>query len=556
LVALPSAITGQSTISGRITRINDAERWIQLSTGHVLSLAEKHYPAAVTVGSEVNVNVLNFSDGTGLVESLASGPPTLAGEEGLPGVVVIPIKCLFLRIAPPHGGNRAIFHEPLGYFYKGVYWLEQGMRLAVTGKCPTNDNLSYSMKLVLEYTTSDGIKKTNTLALSLTTGSAPVKLPTDVNPNVAAMLSATILRSKNCGSVMGRSLGLCSTEIVCVQSYWLRVRGRNAYAQVSYKTTEFALPDAPISPIYSGTHTENLVLNQVAGFTELEFTAMGYGQTNFLQSTFPEVRAVVGQQLFAVHIYDYDFVDLADPDPFAKWGTDKRSALIWPKVVGKRNGYAFSYGCLLPAIKRDMVRSCERPAQPPNYPALKNTYYRLPFHQSDYNWKQGQGNFGTFTHTNLARYSFDMGAPAGTLIRAARGGVVEAITESFSLNGWDPVNKQCTNFNANSVLIRHFDDTFGLYVHMPFNGVVVNKGDRVYRGDVLGAVGKTGCATGDHLHFAALAHSYGPTLPITFEAWTVCTDQSNNKYPCAPSRACYIPVSGDKLFSTNKEWDQ
>lgn len=49
------------------------------------------------------------------------------------------------------------------------------------------------------------------------------------------------------------------------------------------------------------------------------------------------------------------------------------------------------------------------------------------------------------------------------------------------------------------VRIRHTDDQETLYAHM--NRVAVKAGDTVRRGDILGAMGRTGNATGVHLHY-------------------------------------------------------
>lgn len=49
--------------------------------------------------------------------------------------------------------------------------------------------------------------------------------------------------------------------------------------------------------------------------------------------------------------------------------------------------------------------------------------------------------------------------------------------------------------------IRHDDGKVTLYAHMSPGSRKVSVGDRVYRGQVIGKVGKTGNATGVHLHF-------------------------------------------------------
>lgn len=82
----------------------------------------------------------------------------------------------------------------------------------------------------------------------------------------------------------------------------------------------------------------------------------------------------------------------------------------------------------------------------------------------------------------------DIGAPAGTPILAAADGEV-IISRSGGWNGG----------YGNYVVIKHPNGTQTLYAHNTRNNVSV--GDSVKQGDVVGFVGATGKATGQHLHF-------------------------------------------------------
>ncbi len=55
--------------------------------------------------------------------------------------------------------------------------------------------------------------------------------------------------------------------------------------------------------------------------------------------------------------------------------------------------------------------------------------------------------------------------------------------------------------DANFITIKHNDGTYGKYVHLKQNGVEVQVGDIVQRGDFLGYSGHTGFTNGPHLHF-------------------------------------------------------
>ncbi|MCB9592067.1 MAG: M23 family metallopeptidase [Sandaracinaceae bacterium] len=80
----------------------------------------------------------------------------------------------------------------------------------------------------------------------------------------------------------------------------------------------------------------------------------------------------------------------------------------------------------------------------------------------------------------------DIGAPAGTAIRAVNDGLV--LYSFNSMRGY-----------GNSVVILHADGTVSLYAHC--QATYVFAGQRVERGRVIAEVGHTGLAHGDHLHF-------------------------------------------------------
>lgn len=82
----------------------------------------------------------------------------------------------------------------------------------------------------------------------------------------------------------------------------------------------------------------------------------------------------------------------------------------------------------------------------------------------------------------------DLGAPTGTPILAAAGGTV-IIAKSGGWNGG----------YGSYVVITHGNGTQTLYGHM--SKVFTSVGASVEKGEVIGAVGMTGEATGPHLHF-------------------------------------------------------
>jgi hypothetical protein len=80
------------------------------------------------------------------------------------------------------------------------------------------------------------------------------------------------------------------------------------------------------------------------------------------------------------------------------------------------------------------------------------------------------------------------------LVRAAAPGTITFVEE-----GQFDRNTSCTG-NWNAVRIQHANGYDTIYGHLKRNSVVVNVGDTVAAGQVLGVAGSSGCSTQAHLH--------------------------------------------------------
>ena len=119
--------------------------------------------------------------------------------------------------------------------------------------------------------------------------------------------------------------------------------------------------------------------------------------------------------------------------------------------------------------------------------------YDLPFKPgTTHQVVQGYG--GRFSHHHKAALDFDL--PEGTGVYAAREGMVYSFREDSEKGGLFSANS-----DANYIIIRHRDGSFGCYWHLQQNGVVVKKGN-VAKGQLIGYSGHTGFALRPHLHFA------------------------------------------------------
>ncbi|MDR2208367.1 MAG: M23 family metallopeptidase [Azoarcus sp.] len=131
----------------------------------------------------------------------------------------------------------------------------------------------------------------------------------------------------------------------------------------------------------------------------------------------------------------------------------------------------------------------------------KHARYHLPFPKGTMFLvvqEPGSSLGALITHNNdLTRYAVDFGVPEGTLVTAAREGVVIATKDTFTEGRPDPA----LNDKGNYVSIMHPDHSIGNYGHLAPRSVLVKPGQRVYAGDAIAYSGNTGFTYGPHLHF-------------------------------------------------------
>lgn len=119
--------------------------------------------------------------------------------------------------------------------------------------------------------------------------------------------------------------------------------------------------------------------------------------------------------------------------------------------------------------------------------------YQLPFAPGTSHFVV-QGYYGWFSHQG--RLALDFKMPVGTKVYAARGGVVVRVRESGTKGGWNEKYRS----EGNNIVIQHEDGSRAGYWHLQFEGALVNVGDTVKQGQLIGLSGKTGYTTAPHLH--------------------------------------------------------
>ena len=121
--------------------------------------------------------------------------------------------------------------------------------------------------------------------------------------------------------------------------------------------------------------------------------------------------------------------------------------------------------------------------------------YALPYEEGKA-FYMVQGYFSAFTHRERVALDFKM--KKGTRICAARDGVVVRIKEDGDRGGLRRKYRPYGNY----IVIQHEDSSRAGYWHLQKNGVLVNVGDTVSKGQVIGLSGKTGYSFIPHLHFS------------------------------------------------------
>ena len=128
--------------------------------------------------------------------------------------------------------------------------------------------------------------------------------------------------------------------------------------------------------------------------------------------------------------------------------------------------------------------------------------YDLPY-QPGKKYRVIQGYFSHYTHKERAALDFNL--RRGDSITAARGGVVTRVKEDGTKGGL----KKKYRSHGNNIIIQHADGSRAGYWHLQHNGALVNTGDSVKQGQVIGLAGKTGYAFVPHLHFLVWKYEKG-----------------------------------------------
>lgn len=120
--------------------------------------------------------------------------------------------------------------------------------------------------------------------------------------------------------------------------------------------------------------------------------------------------------------------------------------------------------------------------------------YSLPFAKGS-KFLLIQAYNSKMSHQNEISLDFKM--KKGSKVCAARGGVVTAVKEDSDVGGL----KDEYLSKGNHIIILHNDGSEAMYWHLQKNAVLVNTGDTILQGVLIGYSGNTGYTAFPHLHF-------------------------------------------------------
>ncbi len=119
--------------------------------------------------------------------------------------------------------------------------------------------------------------------------------------------------------------------------------------------------------------------------------------------------------------------------------------------------------------------------------SLKKTFLRFPIEFARVSSRFTDSRLHPVLGATRPHTGVDFAAPIGTRVRATGDGVVEFVGVQ---RGY-----------GNVIVLRHHGDYSTVYAHLSRFAPEVRAGARVAQGAVIGAVGRTGWATGPHLHY-------------------------------------------------------
>jgi murein DD-endopeptidase MepM/ murein hydrolase activator NlpD len=137
--------------------------------------------------------------------------------------------------------------------------------------------------------------------------------------------------------------------------------------------------------------------------------------------------------------------------------------------------------------------------------------YRLPYPEGR-SYLLVQGYNSRLSHRGELALDFKM--RKGSPVCAMRDGVVQEVREDSNRGGL----KRKHFADGNYIQVRHADHSYAWYFHLQKDGALVNPGDTIRAGQVIGRSGNTGYSAFPHLHVELVMYREGAytQVPMVF----------------------------------------
>lgn len=139
--------------------------------------------------------------------------------------------------------------------------------------------------------------------------------------------------------------------------------------------------------------------------------------------------------------------------------------------------------------------------------------------------------------TNHKKYAVDVLMPIGTPLLAIADGIVRAVGEQY-------LDSDHTPGHENFIIVEHADGTAAGYGHLTNMGAVVEVGNVVKQGDLIGYSGHTGNSTTPHLHFDVIANC-DVRPPVNLDVVNGCANVPLSFKNASPVSTCGLQYSID-----------